>query len=180
MRTTWQRLLERVGSSDLVIGADDIRGWSRLEFERAVGLGILRDAESATTVHCNNCDEGHSSDVVWIAGGRRACIACTQEGPLDVEPERLRQWRFDTERLAELLADALELAGPVRPVEPGRLWHLGRRRLAGRFRDLFLLAGETDNLSSDFQKLLRYGGWTSGAVVVPRAGDSGADIPQKL
>ena len=180
MRTTWQRLLERLGSGDPVVGADDIRGWTRLEFERAVALGILRQAESATTVPCNNCDEGHSSEVVWIAGGRRAFIACPQEGPLDVEPERLRQWRFDTQRLAELLADALELAGPARPIELGRLWHLGRRRLAGRFRDLFLLAGETDNLSSDVQKLLRYGGWTSGAVVVTRAGDSGVDIPKRL
>ena len=84
-----------------------------------------------------------------LAGGRRAFITCPQEGPLDVDPKRLRQWRFDTGRLAELLADALELAGPARTIELGRLWHLGRRRLAGRFRDLFLLAGETDNLSSD-------------------------------
>ena len=180
MRTTWQRLLERLGSGDPVVGADDIRGWTRLEFERAVALGILRQAEAATTVRCNNCDEGHWSEVVWVAGGRRAFIACPQEGPLDVDPKRLRQWRFDTGRLAELLADALELAGPARTIELGRLWHLGRRRLAGRFRDLFLLAGETDNLSSDLQKLLRYGGWTSGAVLVPRAGDSGADIPKKL
>jgi hypothetical protein len=180
MRTTWQRLVERLGSGDPVIGADDIRGWSRLEFERAVGLGILHETDVATTVRCYNCDGGHSSEVVWVAGGRRALIACPQEGPRDVDPKRLRQWRFDGSRLAELLTEALEFACPAHPIQLGRLWHVGRQRLAGRFRDIFLLTGEVDDLSGDFESLLRYDGWTSGVLLVPRAGDSGTDAPSKL
>jgi hypothetical protein len=180
MRTTWQRLLERLASGDPIVGADDVRRWDKHDFGHAVALGVLRETEAASSVLCDACPERHWSEVIWVSGGRRAFIACPEEGTVDVEPGRLRQWRFDTARLAELLTEAMELTGPVQPIESGRLWHLGRRRLAGRFRDLFLAAGETDNLSSDFEKLLRYDGWTSGVVVVPRAGDSGVDVPPKL
>jgi hypothetical protein len=40
--------------------------------------------------------------------------------------------------LARQLAAAMELAGTVESILHGRLWKLGRRRLAGRFRDAFL------------------------------------------
>jgi hypothetical protein len=78
-----------------------------------------------------------------VAGGRRMFLSCPEEGSVNVEPSRLRQWRIDTGRLAELVALAVGLPGTVRPIDLGRLFHLGRRRLAGRFRDLFLVAGDT-------------------------------------
>jgi hypothetical protein len=179
MPTTWQRLLERLAAGDPLVGADDVRAWDKPEFDCAVTLGVLREAEGAGWIMCDACPERHWSEVIRVAGGRRMFIACPQEGTVDVEPRRLRQWRVDTGRLAELVADALGVSGPAYPIELGRLWHLGRRRLAGRFRDLFLVAGETDTLNADLEKLLRYDGWTSGAVLVPRAG-TGGDVPSKL
>lgn len=107
-------------------------------------------------------------------------ISCPEEGPVAVEPWRLRQWRIDAGRLAEAVAKALDLSGAVRPIDLGRLFHLGRRRLAGRFRDLFLVAGDTGNLNADFERLLRYEGWNSGAVLVPLADGCSSEAPSKL
>jgi hypothetical protein len=44
-------------------------------------------------------------------------------------------------KLAESVAAGLELSGPVEPVLASGVWALGRRHLAGRFREFFLLAG---------------------------------------
>jgi len=180
MATIWPRLLERLASGDPVVGVDEMRRWGRLEFERAAGLGILRETEPARWIMCDACPERHWSEVAVVAGGRRLFISCPEEGTVNIEPLRLRQWRIDAGRVAEVTARALDLSGPLQSIELGRLWHLGRRRLAGRFRDLFLVAGDTNNLGGDFMKLLRYDGWTSGVVLVPCSGISGADVPTKL
>lgn len=180
MPTTWQRLLERLASGDPVVGVDDLRSWNRPEFECAVTSGLLRETEAARWILCDACSDRHWSEVITVAGGRRLFISCPEEGSVNVEPSRLRQWRIDTGRLAELVAQALDLSGTVRPIDLGRLFHLGRRRLAGRFRDLFLVAGDTGDLSADFEKLLRYDGWSSGVVLVPHANGYGAGAPSKL
>lgn len=180
MPTIWPRLLERLASGDHVVGVEEVRRWGRIEFERAVSLGIFREAEAARWIMCDVCPERHWSEVITVAGGRRMFISCPEEGSVNVEPPRLRQWRIDTGRLAEVVAQALDLFGTVQSIDLGRLFHLGRRRLAGRFRDLFLVAGDTDNLTADFEKLLRYDGWSSGVVLVPHANGYGAGAPSKL
>jgi len=141
MPTTWQRLLERLASGDPVVGVDDIRGWNKLEFGYAVDLAVLREAEAATWVLCDACPERHWSEVIRVAGGRRAFIACPQEGPVEVEPGRLRQWRIDAGRVAQLTANALGLSSPIEVLLRQHLWALGRRRLGGRYRDIFLGVG---------------------------------------
>jgi hypothetical protein len=65
-------------------------------------------------------------------------------GATDVDPEQLRQWRVNVPKLAELVSAALGLSGPVEPVLAHGLWALGRRHLAGRFREFFLAAGRCD------------------------------------
>ena len=180
MPATWQRLLERLASGDPVVGVDDIRSWNKAEFEGAVTMGLLRETEAARWILCDACSDRHWSEVITVAGGRRMFLSCPEEGSVNVEPARLRQWRIDTGRLAELVALAVGLPGTVRPIDLGRLFHLGRRRLAGRFRDLFLVAGDTGDLSAEFEKLLRYDGWSSGVVFVPSVNGCGAGVPSKL
>ena len=107
MPTNWQRLLDRLATGDRVFGVDDVRGWRPAEIQGAVELGLLRETAQATSVMCDACAEGHWSDVTWVASGRRAFIVCPQEGALTIGAERLHQWQFDTDRLAELLAAAL-------------------------------------------------------------------------
>ncbi len=180
MPTIWPRLLERLASGDPVVGIEEMRQWGRLEFERAIGVGILRETEPARWIMCDFCMDRHWSEVVTVAGGRRIFISCPEQGSVNIDAPRLRQWRIDAGRLAELTANALDLSGPMQSIELGRLWHLGRRRLAGRFRDVFIIAGDTNNLSGDFGKLLRYDGWTSGVVLMPCSGILGSDVPSKL
>lgn len=180
MPTIWQRLLERLASGDPVVGVEEYRRWGKVEFERTIGLGIVRETEPARWIMCDVCPERHWSEVISVAGGQRMFISCPEEGSVNVEPWRLRQWRVDTARLAEVVAKALDLSGTVRPIDLGRLFHLGRRRLAGRFRDLFLVAGDTGNLNADFEKLLRHDGWSSGVLFVPIADGCGAGVPSKL
>ena len=106
-------------------------------------MGLLREGERARFVACDACEQWHSEEVIWRqsvrdVSGMRAYIPCPTEGGVHVPEERLRQWTVDVGALARQLAAAMELAGTVESVLLGRLWKLGRRRLAGRFRDLFL------------------------------------------
>ena len=141
MPTIWPRLLERLASGDPVVGIDEFRRWGRLEFERAVGLGIMRETEAAKCIMCDACPERHSSEVICVAGGRRMFISCPEEGTVNVEPWQLRQWRIDAGRVAQLAGAAMGLEVPTQVLLLQHLWSLGRRRLGGRYRDIFLGVG---------------------------------------
>jgi hypothetical protein len=75
--------------------------------------------------------------------GKRAYIRCPEEGPVHVPEIRLRQWVIDGGVMAERLAAAMALSGAVEEILAGSMWKLGRRRLAGRFRDVFLSMAPT-------------------------------------
>ncbi len=141
MPMIWPRLLERLASGDPVVGVDEMRRWGRLEFDRAVSLGILRETEAARWIMCDACPERHWSEVIVVAGGRRMFISCPEEGTVNIEPPRLRQWRIDAGRVADLAAVALGFTTGVEVVLLQHLWRLGRRRLGGRYRDVFLGIG---------------------------------------
>ena len=180
MRSAWEETLQRLAVGEPVYSRDEVWRWSPEEFESLLGLGLVREAEQATRVVCDACCEWHWEEIQWATGGRRAFIPCPEEGAVTVELERMRQWRIDTGRLAELLAGTLELTGPIQAIELGRVWHLGRRRLGGRFRDIFLATSETKTLDGALHAIQRYGGLTSGAVLLPRAEGGGADAPAQL
>ena len=122
---------------------DEVQAWAPGDLERLTHVGLLREGERARFVACDACEQWHSEEVIWRqsvrdVSGMRAYIPCPTEGGVHVPEERLRQWTVDVGALARQLAAAMELAGTVESVLLGRLWKLGRRRLAGRFRDLFL------------------------------------------
>jgi hypothetical protein len=141
MPAIWPRLLERLASGDPVVSIEEYRRWGKAEFERAISLGILREAEPAGWIMCDVCPDRHWSEVITVAGGRRMFISCPEDGSVNVEPWRLRQWRIDAGRVAELAAAALGLSGAVQVLLLQHLWGLGRRRLGGRYRDIFLGVG---------------------------------------
>jgi hypothetical protein len=62
-------------------------------------------------------------------------------GGVPIEPERLRRWAADLDLTARKLRETLGLVGGLSPLWPGRVWGLGRRHVAGRFRDFFLVCG---------------------------------------
>ncbi|MBS1853924.1 MAG: hypothetical protein JST11_01050 [Acidobacteria bacterium] len=155
MRTIWPRLLERLATGDPVVGIDEMRRWGRLEFERAIGVGILRETEPARWIMCDFCPDRHWSEVITVAGGRRMFISCPEEGSVNIEAQRLRQWRIDAGRVGELAGAALDLAPPTEVLLLQHLWRLGRRRLGGRYRDIFLGVDGGPALSEMFMAIRR-------------------------
>lgn len=142
MRDAWRALLTRTACGEPVFSFDETRRWRQSEFEQFSASGLLRELGQAQFVTCDACDNAHSEEVIWRSSvrepsGMRAYIPCPVEMSVHVPAERLRQWSVDTDEMARQIAAAMELAGAVESVLVGRLWKLGRRRLAGRFRYTF-------------------------------------------
>ena len=132
----------RATCGDPVFSYDDVHRWRWDEFDRLVRIGVLRETAQARYVICDACTEGHREEVVWESSvrtptGMRGYIPCPEERSVPVDPERLRQWAVDAGTLARLIAAVTELSGPVEEKARG-FWSLGRRRVAGRFREFCL------------------------------------------
>jgi hypothetical protein len=142
--------VRRGASGEWTFCFDEVREWPRAGFEHLVKLGILKEGPLAASVVCDACGKMHREDVLWEPSvrdplGKRAYIRC-EEGPVHVPEIRLRQWVVDGSVIAKSLAAAMALSGTVEEISAGRVWKLGRRRLAGRFRDVFLsMAGTSEH-----------------------------------
>lgn len=139
----WRAVVRRAASGEPTFCFDEAREWPRAGFEHLVKLGILQEGPLAASVVCDACGKMHREDVLWEPSvrdplGKRAYIRCEDEGPVHVPEFRLRQWIVDGSVIAKSLAAAMALSGTVEEISAGRVWKLGRRRLAGRFRDVFL------------------------------------------
>jgi hypothetical protein len=142
MRDAWRAVLARTACGEPFFSFDETRRWRQTEFEQFSASGLLREGGQAQFVTCDACDDAHREEVIWRSSvrepsGMRAYIPCPVEMALHVPAERLRQWSVDADEMARQIAASMELAGTVENVLVGRLWKLGRRRLAGRFRDTF-------------------------------------------
>jgi hypothetical protein len=152
---------------------DEVREWPREHFEHLVQLGILREGPLAGSVECDACGKMHREDVLWEPSvrdplGKRAYIRCPEEGPVHVPEIRLRQWVIDGGVMAEKLAAAMALSGAVEEILAGSVWKLGRRRLAGRFRDVFLSMAATGDHSKIADAAARHLTAKDGILLVAR------------
>lgn len=126
------------------------------------GLGLLREAGLAAEVTCYSCGRAHGAAVFYpnedVHGRSRPHIVCPDDGLIEVEFDDMRQWLVDKRTLAAALNADLELAGMTEPVVPNRIWALGRRQMAGRFREFFLACGancrDAHVLASGLQRIL--------------------------
>lgn len=109
------------------LSADEAARWPRGLFDASLEAEILVEAELARSVVCDACSEGHSSEVVRgdDARGSQWFSLCPEEGAVEVEPERLLQWKFRAEGLARVISGALsKVRGLPKEVAPG-IWKLG-------------------------------------------------------
>ena len=141
MRTVWQQLLDRLAAGEVTICADEVPRWDKNQWREVLGLGLLRETELAGAVVCDQCGEAHWAEVYWVTPGVKACFGCDTEGVIDIELDRLRQWRIDADRVAGLVAGSLDLSSPIEVLLRERLWRIGRRRMGGRYRDIFFGVG---------------------------------------
>ncbi len=140
VRQFWMRCDER----DPIFSADEIRWAPPEKFGLLRAHGLLKEAAMATCATCDACGDFHTEEVAWIKGasGRlSAFIPCPAMGGVPVKTERLRRWAVDLDSTARAVRESLGLVGSFDPLVPGRAWGLGRRHLAGRYRDFFLVRG---------------------------------------
>jgi len=137
----------RCEHAEPVFSADELQWAPPEEFDRFRVRGFLREAAMATQAVCDACDDGHAEEVVWIrnpqTGLLKPFLPCPEVGGAPVNTERLRRWAVDLDLITGELRDRLGLVGHLGPLLPGRVWSLGRRHLAGRFRDFFFVCGAT-------------------------------------
>jgi len=137
----WQQLLDRLAAGEVTICADEVPRWDKNQWREVLGLGLLRETELAGAVVCDQCGEAHWAEVYWVTPGVKACFGCDTEGVIDIELDRLRQWRIDADRVAGLVAGSLDLSSPIEVLLRERLWRIGRRRMGGRYRDIYFGVG---------------------------------------
>lgn len=107
-------------------------------------LGLFIPGPVAQMVVCDACDDHHAATVITLPGRNgpaRHLYMCPENGPQEVAPERLVQYRPDFERFLEWVAHDLGIPGAVEPVIPDLLWRLGRASIAGKSRDVWCLRG---------------------------------------
>lgn len=121
-----------------------VRTWPSAFRDSLVALKILIPAELAEYVTCPACRHRHEEPVLALPGEngkKRFFIYCPEELRVELAPSDLQQWTLDVDAVARLLAESLGLSGRCKPLEPGRLWRLGRVSWQGVLRDVLFARG---------------------------------------
>lgn len=138
-------ILRRADVQDHVISYDETSRWPAAEREQIFNLGFLRRMEDCEWVACDACHDLHLEEVFFLpdaaAKNRQLFIYCPEVGTVPVLPERLHRWEVDFGKLAHLLAGAVGADGAVREVTAGRIWLLGKKHVADRLVEFFLVTG---------------------------------------
>jgi hypothetical protein len=136
-----EQIWKRADLRGHVISYDETRRWPAAEREAIFRLGILRQIEDAEVIACDACADPHEEEIFFLGTDTQPRIWCPEVGLVRVPVERLRRWEVDFDSAARLLARALELIGKVQVLTPGRIRLLGRRRVADRTAEFFLVQG---------------------------------------
>ncbi len=140
-----RELWSRAECEESSFSAEEIEWSPPGQFELLCNLGLLKETDRATWARCEACGDGHVENVAWVQNattGRSApFVPCPENGGASVSIERLRRWAIDLDAIAQATRRALELIGNDSVLLPGRVWFLGRRHVAGRFRDFFFVVG---------------------------------------
>jgi hypothetical protein len=150
-------LWDRADLREPVWGADEVALWPDGAADRLLAAGLIRPTDPARAVVCDACSDDHLSEVVLRPcsrdGETQAYLRCPEAGRVRVPLDRLRRWAPDLDRLASETHGALDLAGNVECLVPGRVWRLGKREVGGEGRLCLLFRGL---------------GWTDGGEVLGR------------
>jgi hypothetical protein len=167
MRDAWQDLLRRLSGPHASFTFGEVARWKQTDFQALCDLDLLSDGEPASHLLCPECS-GHWAEATWTNKGTRAFIVCTREGrPVDVDPEHLRQWEPNKERLVALVAAGLGITDRALNLVAGQLWRLGRCTVARRQRDVFFAAIAPEDLSPVVTEIRRGYGSVAGILLLP-------------
>ncbi len=105
-----KQLAERLRVFDAeIVSADEIKGWPKGRLGKLVAEGILIEVEHAEGVICSQCEENCyiTPDIRTNpeTSGSVGVFVCTRNpdiGRIEVDLDRLRQWRINTTKLTQL------------------------------------------------------------------------------
>src|SRR5262249_25334973 len=103
MTVMMTNLLHRIESPDPTFDADAVIQWPVGWLDHLTVLGVLAETASAECVRCDACDHDHVEQVQWIdvpGRFRRAFVACSAYGRVQVDPVRLKRWTVRGEQFA--------------------------------------------------------------------------------
>jgi hypothetical protein len=112
--------------------------WPESEFQAYLTAGLLRPAESPRTALCPDC--GETADVHYppvAAPEPRAHLSCSQCGPQSVRLAEIACWQMDLGVLLDRLANAVGATGSREETVRGRIWRLGKARIASAARSVY-------------------------------------------
>ncbi len=141
MNSALEQIWKRADLRGHVISYDETRRWPATERETIFRVGILRQIQDAEVVTCDACADPHEEEIILLGTDTEPRIWCPEVGLVRVPVERLRLWEVDFDSAARLLSGALELSGNAQVVTSGRIWLLGKRRVADRMTEFFLVQG---------------------------------------
>ena len=100
----------------------------------------LRQTSNSELITCPECGEHEEEPVVFAGrnGDVRMFIACPEFGRVQVYVDDLQLWRFDFQRIAQTVAESLNLTDAVTLAIPDRLWRLGRTQWRQQLREVWL------------------------------------------
>jgi hypothetical protein len=139
-------LLMRSERLDPIFNASEVGGWKQETLERFVQLGLLAEADSASSFSCDACGFDHVEPVEWVRTPglpARVCIRCPEAGLVWLNPDDLHRWVVRPPALAQGVASVVGAAGSVSERVTGRVWKLGTIRVGGRSWVAFLGIGFT-------------------------------------
>jgi len=133
---------------DPLVSQTNVDRWPQGVFQQLRDAGLLRQGPAANKVLCPECHD-HFEEVLCCEGpgGRpELFVYCPEVLRAEVPPRQLRRWRLDVERLATLLAGALQPSTLPEELLRGAAWLVGRIPLYGtNYHAVFV--GQTDHAS---------------------------------
>ena len=155
MDVPWHLIWRRLDSNPPNIASTELG--NALQTMRA--LGLLSQAEPARCLPCSECSGGRFLPVEFVRDDvgqtTHGYIACPECGLTEVNTVQLERWRIDP--LALLVVTVQSILPSCQPTElvAGKLWRVGRIKLAGHPREILFAAGYRPRTGSSVVASLR-------------------------
>ena len=166
MLDSLRTILKRCERDPAVLYPEDLAAWPPDEMETWINQGVLESMSPAAFLPCPGCGGEHGGEVVFLHdtddGEASAYLTCSECGPSRITPECLCRWRVSVERLAEVAFAHIVPSPQLVPLEPNRLWRIGKAQGQG---DGFTVFFGRQLHRDDVPAVLRRFGIPSRAVV---------------
>ena len=111
----------RIPDAEIITG-DEIRNWPDGRLQELLEKGILEEIEPGTTVICDQCDkhcsiepqlrtDPHTGKMVGV----HVCRCEEAGGRIEIDLDRLRQWKINKRRLSKLGYNSEKQEPPTKP-----------------------------------------------------------------